>query len=409
MGNSTMTLHTILKSGADIRKEVDITKLSFYNRLEVVNDYKTYYTVQSGNSRCTTVAEKKKALAEYKSYGDYLFFNGLSRTAAVVKFREHVRQAEKELNSYPDNANLKQTEKFGKHIDKKISILCREISLDAFKNRYKPVNAITGIARHAEFSMYRNAFFNKPYVQYVDENGKIYSDLFKVMENENIIPANKDICYPWVYAYSKGVPFVTFISFAREYSEDFNRLYGIDLETYLFYRIDGHTPDEIDMYKEKIKTQSTRYFFFEGKWYSSITECIEVLGLDNAEINDVKKRFGLTTAQALYYVRDNEKRDFISFKLSSKNKMTDKERTEYLNMIGVPYDIYSEFKSSFNGSELNLMRLLIKNMYLVQFNGCIYRNIQEIFDDYGYVDILPVLRNVTEGYSVESAIELVLS
>ena len=89
--------------------------------------------------------------------------------------------------------------------------------------------------------------------------------------------------------------------------------------------------------------------------------------------------------------------------------MTDKERTEYLNMIGVPYDIYSEFKSSFNGSELNLMRLLIKNMYLVQFNGCIYRNIQEIFDDYGYVDILPVLRNVTEGYSVESAIELVLS
>ena len=203
--------------------------------------------------------------------------------------------------------------------------------------------------------------------------------------------------------------FVTFISFAREYSEDFNRLYGIDLETYLFYRIDGHTPEEIDMYKEKIKTQSTRYFFFEGKWYSSITECIEVLGLDNAEINDAKKRFGLTTAQALYYVRDNEKRDFISFKLSSKNKMTDKERTEYLNMIGVPNDIYSEFKSSFNGSELNLMRLLIKNMYLVQFNGCIYRNIQEIFDDYGYVDILPVLRNVTEGYSVESAIELVLS
>lgn len=409
MGNSTMTLHTILKSGADIRKEVDITKLSFYNRLEVVNDSKTYYVVDGSNKRCTTVSDKKKALAEYKSYGDYLFFNGLSRTAAVVKFREHIRQAEKELNSYPNNATLKQTLKFGKHIDKMVSILCREISLDAFKNRYRPVNAITGTPRYAEFSMHRDAFFDKPYIQYVDENGKVYSDLFKVMENEGIIPTNKDICFPWVYAYSKGVPFVSFISFAREYSEDFNRLYGIDMETYLFYRIDGHTPEEIDEYKEKIKTQSMGYFLFEGQWYSSIKECIALLDLDNAEIEGIKKRFDLTTAQALYYVRDNEKRDYISFKLSSKNKLSDKERTEYLNMIGIPNDIYSEFKSSFNGNEINLMSLLIKNMYLVQFNGCIYRNIQEIFDDYGYVDILPILKNVAEGYSVESAIALALS
>lgn len=405
MGNSTMTLHTILKSGADIRKEVDITKLSFYNRLEVVNDSKTYYTVQSGNSRCTTVSEKKKALAEYKSYGDYLFFNGLSRTAAVVKFREHVRQAEKELNSYPTNAKLKQTAKFCKHIDKMISILCREISLDAFKNRYKPVNAITGIARHAEFSMYRNAFFNKPYIQYVDENGKPYSDLFKAMEKEGIIPANKDICFPWVYAYFKEVPFVKFISFAREYSEDFNRLYGIDMETYLFYRIDGHTPDEIDEYKEQIKTQSGGYFLFEGQWYHSINECIKIFDIDNAEVEKTKKKFGLTTAQAVYYIRDNEKREFISFKLSSKNKLTDKERTEYLNMVGIPDDIYLEFKDSFDGNEVNLIQLLIKNMYLVQFNGRIYRNIQEIFDDYGSVDILPILENVSNGFSVEVAIK----